>query len=439
MRMRNCVVGAMGGLSAMVCISGLLLASSPDPNATSVTEADLRAQEAYRKVVADTAGMVGNPDAQRLAQKHGLQVLNLTWEDTGRYKGSCVGPNISDMTIQVQQKGPKTGQYSLTCMPVIRFPNFEDKTADITTDQFFLLAGNEKGKDLKRVSLEDYLANIRKYLTKPDSWKGDRTFLHASRDEHVLVSAQACFLPVPKDGKAEFNPVLFNYQSVEGDPAVLTILATREGTSVTVIDNKRDGFQTNGVWGQRLFFNHNGERASLTGQRLSDFQATQGSKTEDPKTVQAAGNQGLNMVLLIQVPLKQKNPMRFDGDVLFSACEKCAPLAPRSDVEAAVIGHGKVEGPFTEIAGLDIERDPKFPVRVTVQFYKATSNGLVSEQDMAEIADEINKVYAKGDFVGSLVTGGDTGRPTEYDSDKVQPPDWWEHFLKVLVTIKPAQ
>jgi hypothetical protein len=433
MRMRNRVVGAMGGLSAMACISGLLLASSPESIGTAVKEADLRAHEVYQKVVADTAGMVGNPDAQRLAQKHGLQVLNLTWEDTGRYKGSCVGPNISDMTIQVQQKDPKTGQYSLTCMPVIRFPNFEDKTADITTDQFFLLTGNEKGKDLQRMSLEDYLANIRKYLTKPDSWKGDRTFLHASRDEHVLVSAQACFLPIPMEGKAEFNPVLFNYQSVESDPAVLTILATREGTSVTVIDNKRDGFQTNGVWGQRLFFNHNGERASLTGQRLSDFQASQGDKTDEAKTVQAAGKQGLNMVLLIQVPLKQKNPMRF-GDSTSNTIvlsEKCcqAPAAGRSsDVEAAVIGHGKVEGPFTEIAGLDIERDPKFPVRVTVQFYKATSNGVVSENDMTEIAEEINKVYSKGDFVGSLVTGGDTGRPTEYDGDKVQPPDWWEKF-----------
>jgi hypothetical protein len=425
MRIRsNLCVGAI----AVFGLAGLVLAG---PAKSRESEKDAESYEVYRKVVTDTAGMVGNADAQRLDAQHGLQVLNLTWEDTGRYKNSAVGPNISDMTIQVQQKDPKTGQYSLTCMPVVRFPNFEDKTADITTDQFFLLTGNEKGKDLKRVCLEEFLANIRKYLTKPDSWKGDRMFLHASRDEHVLVSAQACFLPVPKEGVAEFNPVLFNYQSVEGDPAVLTILATREGTSVTVIDNKRDGFQANGVWGQRLFFNHNGERASLTGRRLSDFQADIGEKPEDPKTPEAAGQTGLNMVLLIQVPLKQKNPMKFGGGVLFDSlteCAKCDAPSRRSDVEAAVIGHGKVEGPFTEIAGLDIERDPKFPVRVTVQFYKATSNGVVSDKDMKEIAEEINKVYSKGDFVGSLVTQGETGRPTEYDGDKVQPPDWWEKF-----------
>jgi len=99
-----------------------------------------------------------------------------------------------------------------------------------------------------------------------------------------------------------------------------------------------------------------------------------------------------------------------------------------SDVEAAVIGHGKVEGPFTELAGLDIERDPAFPVRVTVQFYKATSNGAVSDKDVAEIRQEIDRVYSQAIFVGSLVTGGATGRPTEHDGDKVEPPDWWEKF-----------
>lgn len=34
--------------------------------------------------------------------------------------------------------------------------------------------------------------------------------------------------------------MLFNYQSYEGDPAVLAIVATREGTSATITDNKRD-------------------------------------------------------------------------------------------------------------------------------------------------------------------------------------------------------
>lgn len=68
--------------------------------------------------------------------------------------------------------------------------------------------------------------------------------LLATRDSHVLVSAQACFLPIPKGEEAVFNPVIFNYQSEAGNPAVLAILVTREGTSMTIVDNTRDAVQT---------------------------------------------------------------------------------------------------------------------------------------------------------------------------------------------------
>ena len=69
-------------------------------------------------------------------------------------------------------------------------------------------------------------------------------------------------------------------------------------------------------------------------------------------------------------------------------------------------------------------------MRVTVQFYKATSNGVVSEDDLRAIRAQIDRVYAEGDYVGSLVTDGDTGRVTEYDGPKVQPADWWQQFWK---------
>jgi hypothetical protein len=375
--------------------------------------------------------MVNDPKARLLAMKYDLRVQNVTWEDTGRFHGSAVGPNISDVTIQVQRAEQGKEAVQLTCMPVIRFPNFEDDTADIPLEEFQVLVGNEKGRPLAKISLRDLLADPRRWLTKPDSWKSTEKSLLAPRDTHALVSAQACFLPIPKQGKAEFNPVLFNYQSQEKDPAVLVILATRQGASMTVIDNKRDAFQHGWSWGQRLFFNKKGERASLTGERQSDFVKKPQPEAE-PK-VQAAGLEGLNMVLLIQVPLKQKTPLAKPatsglGGVVGGFSGTGRALTEKSDVEEAVIGHGKVEGPFTEIDGLDIRRDPKFPIRVTVQFYKATSNGVVNEEDVAGIAAQINRVYRDRKYVGSLVVDGPTGRPTEYEGDKVQPPWWWEAF-----------
>jgi hypothetical protein len=242
-------------LKKEVIIGGTLLALTL---ATTVFANDLADYQLYRKAVNDTAEMTSDQVSQRMVQEHGLNITNVTWEDTGRNKGSSVGPNISDMTIQVHVVDGE-GKIAPVAMPVIRYPNFEDKTADIQMDKLFVLVGNEKGVALKKVSLREYLGNFRNYMTYPQSWKGSETSLLAKRDSHVLVSAQHTFLPVPQGQKAHFNPVLFNYQSYKENPAVLTILATREGTSATIIDNERDAFEGGRSWGQRLFFNENGK------------------------------------------------------------------------------------------------------------------------------------------------------------------------------------
>jgi hypothetical protein len=385
----------------------------------------------YARVVTETASMTHASDARKLADKHGLKILDLTWEDTGRYKGSCVGPNISDMTIQVQHEG------RITCMPVIRYPNFSDKTADVTIDDVKLRVGNEKGKPLQSISLREYLRDLRKYLAKPASWAGSETSLLAPREKEVLVSAQACFLPVPKDGKAQFNPVLFNYQSYAGAPAVLAIVVTREGTSATIIDNQRDAFGAGSAWGQRLFHNENGERASLTGTRMTEFVAAGGDKTDAVTSMEAAKAAGLSCVMLIQVPLVQPDRLRRSVGAVMMA-QPCAPRGGAmeecaSSIDEAVIGHGEIEGPFTEIDNLPIKRDARFPIRVTVQFYKATADGVMTAADMATIAAQIESVYADAKAVGSLVVEPDRGRSTEWDDEgtgKTEPKDWWANFWK---------
>ena len=394
----------------------------------------------YRKVVKDTAAMVRDPQAQRLARASGLEVLDLVWEDTARFKGSSVGPNISDVTLQVQLMDPRDESFSLVCMPVIRHPNFSDRTADLPFDRVHLLVGNQSGRSLERITLRELLADPRRYLHDPGSWpRGERSLL-APRDSHVLASAQACFMPVPRRGRAEFNPVLFNYQSMPGHPAVLTILATSEGTSMTVIDNQRDGFQAGQAWGQRLFFNQDGRRASFTAERVSDVIAREAGRPDDSGRLAPPRrpDPSMSCMLLIQVPLKQDRPR--GGPVpLFGDVEQADGGAPAgakaerrqgSDVEDAVLGHGRVEGPYTEIDGLKIERDPRFPVRVTVQFYKATSNGVVSPRDLEAIDAQIERIYRDADYTGSLVTRGFTGRPTEPSPRDVaqEPPNWWGDF-----------
>ena len=359
--------------------------------------------------------MVWDQQVTTMASRYGLNVVNVTREDTGRSKGSVWGPNISDMTI-----GVRDSSGALHPMPVFRFDNFTDTTADVASDKFWLRVGNERGDDLETITLESLLRETKSYLHDADSWTGDHDALWNDRDEHVLVSAQACFLPIPKSGAAEFTPVLYNYQSYPDHPAVLTVVATREGTSVQVVEND------SGYMSEVLFFNADGERAPFTAERLSDFNAKGGDAISGGPISE---DDNANVVLVIQVPLKQEQVTRgwFEGladdfgAMMGGAMEEAAPMASsadkameRSDVEVAVIGHGETEGPYKEIDGLDIERDTRFPVRVTVQFYKATSNGVVTDADVREIREQIDRVYEEGDYAGSLVTGGYTGRPTEW-------------------------
>jgi hypothetical protein len=389
----------------------------------------------YAEVIAKVAGMVSDGAVQSGASRRSLAVQNVNWEDTGRAEGSALGPNISDLTLQVRHKDAR-GHFHSALMPVIRFPNFTDRTGDVPADRFFVRVGNERaGQALRSVPLTDVLRNLKAFASVPSSILGSGNLL-AARDSHFLVSAQAVFLPIPREGKAEFNPVLFNYQSAPGSPAVLSILVTRQGTSAVVIENKPEEGSAAVGWGQELYFNNAGQRAAFTAERRSDvearIQAQGGPVTQDDAS---ALQRGADVLFLVQVPLVHANRGYLGGampGLMQSAQGGPPPMAKKaaakeerggSDVEQAVLGHGPNLGPFNEGHGLRFVRDPKFPVRITVQFYKATSNGVVSEADLDGVARSIGGVYEHADYVGSLVMPeGDPRRPTAWQ--KV-PGEWF--------------
>ncbi len=389
----------------------------------------------FAEIVTGVANMPGDSEMLSLAASHGLGILNVLWEDTGRWEGSSVGPNISDVTIEVET-GRDGGERQTMLMPVLRHDNFTDTTADVKLDRIFLPVGNQRGAALETISLRQLLANPERYLSLPRAGRIKRGSLLAERDSHALVSAQHAFLPVPKAGKVNFWPVIFNYQSTAKNPAVLTILVTRQGTSVTIIDNQRDTLA--GSWGQRLYFNDHGQKAPLLAERLKDVQAS--GTTANGESAASLGDDA-NLLMLIQVPLKYRAPARMAGDmggiaegVAYDMGPMPSAAAPakagsvggggamravgerEADVDVAVLGHGPAEGTYTELDGLTIERDPAFPVRVTVQFYQATATGLASDADVARMAAQIDKVYARGDYVGSLVVPApsDRKRPTRW-------------------------
>ena len=421
---------------------------------------DAATLKALRQTIRQVLRLPDSGAMQSRARRHGLNVLNVLWEDTGRFEGSSVGPNISDVTLQLREPVDGSGaRFRTRLLPVLRHPNFSDKTADIAADKLWVKVGNQSaGAQIVSVPLSEVLKNLREYVSNPDSIRGSGD-LSAPRDSHMLVSAQHVFVPIPQQGKIEFTPVIFNYQSSARNPAVLTLLVTRQGTSVVAIDNSgRDA--THDGSGQQLFFNNKGQKTTLTAERKSDVteRIEAGQATEQDA---GALDDGADMMLIVQVPLKVRQPSYGSGYGIgygsFSlgglgamgtgaggggvAGPPMQPAPPSkstsdsdlsgagmgdvgggagrgrasSDVEQAILGHGDDLGDFSEGRDLKLVRDPRFPVRVTVQFYKATSNGVISDADLVAAKSEIDKVYARGDSVGSLVVPeGQRHRPTDW-------------------------
>jgi len=247
-------------------------------------------------------------------------------------------------------------------------------------------------------------------------------------------------LPVPKDGgEAKFNVAIFNYQSSKNNPAVLAIVANEKGTSAQIVDNVGEG--------QKLYFNDNGQRCPFLGQRLSEYRIEKGETADLSKPMSQEEKQK-NMLLIIQIPLKHRviqpkyQPLAFNAKKNFSS--QCVPESfsfrhdtRQADVEDAIIKVGQSEGEFYEIGDIEIERDPDFPVRVTLQFYKATSNGVCNDSHMAAISHQIKESRKFGVAIGSLVVGGDTGRVTEHSHTSYSRPLWWDEFWLMYKNVYP--
>jgi hypothetical protein len=356
---------------------------------------------ASNKDLLTTVSNISNDKALRsLAESYGLNINSVSWEDTGRLKGSCWGPNISDMTLSTRD----------TCMPMIRKPNFADVTADMKIDSFTVPVGNESGTDVKRIPLKEYLQNIGKY-TGNDKTK---SLFDEKKDTTILVSAQFCVLPL-HEGEVKFGVQLFNYQSYDDNPAVLVVIVSQEGTSAQIVMERR----------QMLYFNKKGRAFNFSAKRLSQDRKEKGKAV---KGEMDADEQERNALMVFQIPLKVKErPRRASNGVAYAMCsmENCVSRGISFDdeeeaemgIEDAVLSVGDEIGEFTGTKGssgqhLALERDSDYPIRCTLQFYQVTDSAKIAESVFKHMGSKIDNVYKTGSATGSLVFGK-SDRPTE--------------------------
>jgi hypothetical protein len=223
--------------------------------------------------------------------------------------------------------------------------------------------------------------------------------------------------------------VIFNYQSTARNPAVLTILVTRQGASLNVVHNGRDTSPAARAGASAHFFNAAGEQAPLTAERISDV--LERGTTMNGESAASLGND-TNLLMLVQVPRAAPPRARRRGDIRATRRRRRREdgAAGRGErPRGGRAGPRRGRGTVHRARRLEVERDPRFPVRVTVQLYQATATGRFGDAEVAHLAKLVSQVYEKGDFVGSLVVPGpgDAQRPKAWDG--ASPPRkvaWWD-------------
>lgn len=357
-------------------------------------------------------------------KSYGLNANRISWEDTARTKDSCWGPNISDMTLSVNNN----------LCPMIRKPNFSDVTYDLPISYFNLMTGNETGDSLKVISLKEKLQELGLYL---------------ERDEVILTSAQTCLLPCDEDKSTNFSVQLYNYQSNTSNPAVLTIMASNQGTSIQTLSSNKD----------KLYFNYNGKAYDFKAERLADIRTKRtGIKHNAVKKVSEMNKQEKqeNVLMIFQVPLKQKVASRcnkyYQGSEELEEEDECESVGgamcmggsdsdsdeeeeivrsrkqTRAGVDMAVLSLGDEKGLYK---GYDNElvRDDSYPIRCTFQYYRVTDDVNVEESVIQDIKHTLDNLEKHSLEFGSLVTSGKTDRDTEVKYTKTTPqlnPEWNE-------------
>ncbi len=429
-----------------------------------------------KKLAQDITNITSNYKLKSLLNSYGLDAHTVCWEDTARSKNSCVGPNISDMTLRAED----------TNMPVIRRPNFADITVDHPIDKFNVTVGNESDSVLKRISLVEYLENICDYT--------DNNLINKlinSEDKMVLCSTQACMLPA-SESQVNFNVRLYNYQTTESNPAVLVIISSNQGTSAQVLNSNTTD----------VLFNLEGLAYDFVAERLKEERKRLGKDLNAPMSEEEKER---NVLFIYQIPLKVKEPERpksvlkssTSSSIIYDSytsngpynynlskeefnnlCEESCDGVSNNDylvnylssdckivlneakclsnltmglsdkyvcslnssltnyisesniiecirscnletnkeklgLDNAMLRVGsESKGKFIGTRGLKLERDFRYPIRCTLQYYWITDTSELNESQVKQISSQLDKFYIHSENKSSLVLS-ETDRPTE--------------------------
>ena len=324
--------------------------------------------------------------------KRGYQWVKVGWDDCSRAFGSSIGPNISDWSFML-----KDG----TALDFLRGPNYQDKTLTIKAKNLAIVVGNEKaGSDLKAVTFQHYLENYGKYTPNVPTTLN----LAADPDELVTIRFIAVVVPENKQGFQEVVPTAYSYQTrSKNDPKNFLGASFHLGV----------GSRMDGPGCEKIFL----VKSNSDGTKDDSWFRITNEHKENEEQKQAVATvlgtrstgTGRNRVQCFQIPRKQVRKFRFREE------EEGGPLpmcwSPESPVyRSASIGNvsfGSRDGDYSANFPDKLERDKTQNVTFTFAEYWTTPDGNLGSEQVAMIADKLDKNYQdiKGEWLGSLVTG----------------------------------
>lgn len=347
--------------------------------------------EAYDRTARRIAALPESFRVRERAARYGIDIVDPLGEVAARSRPGAPDPREPTAGLEIRLPGfvaPSLNAESGRSAGGVLAPTFRSPSApllEVRADRFFLRVGNHHGETLRTVPLSQLLSDLGRYVTSPASLTGpasvgERLSLSAPRDSHLFVEVQTAVVPIPVRGRVAIRPVVWSSASAPRAPAILAVVASREGTSVRVIENRPEDRSLVGS-GQLVDFNDGGDRRAF-----------------------GLARRPMEAITVIEIPLvsgqiavrAETGQRAKDGPARGEA-----PAAPQAAASPSA-SPGARSGPFVEGSGDRVERDESRPLRATVFLLYPVADGELSDADWESISARLRSVSVSPEVVGAL-------------------------------------
>lgn len=393
-----------------------------------IAEKDFWQAETDLRAIKNSVNIGGDSGIRDLARNYSLEILNFSWRDSLALKNSRLGPASADFSWRVSFVHPVRNTSLSEMIPVVRRINILEEPVKIDLRNVTLWVGNQSNQNLKRVSLYKVLSEPLSFMSNPKNGGVEGQSLLAPNEHFGFMSTQAVVLPFNHQSDLRKTDLeVYSPQSIPGEPAVLFLVSTSEGSSFGLIENNENvGKKSEG---QFVFFNKGNKKSSF-----SPF-----SKT--------------NALIVVQIPLEQKSQKKkptylekafpennFNENVsnnnaedLFAA--DSPPVVSQPPVVQMTNPSKKLDDSFPELNGLTVKRDLKFEVRITVFYSVPSSKGQISVEDFRNVANKLKETELNPKSIFYSLAGSKS-KPEEYYQLAVQSEQWWQDFFDGYLSSK---